>query len=127
MTPTRLTGLDSAANDDGHGQVVRTGSVGHFGNGFLDGVHVFDRDFVGERGSLAVAGVLEFAVDQVRADAFDLGNDVALAGERDGDDQNDAGAADDDAEHGQHGAHFIGTQRLQGEAPGFTPKQRRTP
>src|ERR1700683_5090293 len=41
-----------------------------------------------------------FGVDEVCTNGFDLGNDVALTREGNGDDENDAGAADDHAKHG---------------------------
>jgi hypothetical protein len=50
----------------------------------------------------------QFAINQVRAHSFDLLDDVTLPSQRHGHYQNDAGAADNDAEHRKDRPHFIG-------------------
>ena len=60
-------------------------------------------------------------IHEIGADAFNLSDDVAFSGERHRDDEHDAAAADDDAEHRQRGAELIRTQRLKSEIPGLVP------
>ena len=49
-------------------------------------------------------------IDEVRADAFDLRDNVILANQRNGHDQHDAGAADNYAQHRQCGLYLVGAQ-----------------
>ncbi len=51
--------------------------------------------------------------DHVRTDAFDLLEDVVLAGERNGDNQDDRRGADHHAEAGEKGTHRILPQGLE--------------
>src|SRR5580700_9164163 len=55
----------------------------------------------------------ELRVHEIRAYALDLRDDILAAGERDGEDQHDARAADDHAERGQESAELIGPERFE--------------
>src|ERR1700722_14328008 len=104
-----IDGTLFAGDDDGHRELARAGNLGDAGNVGFDGVHVVERDFVAERRAFA-AGIDEFDVNHVRADRFDLPDHVFLASERDGDDQDNRGATDDDAERCEDGTEFIGSK-----------------
>ncbi len=104
-----IDGALFAGSNNRHRKLARAGDFGDAGDLGLDGVHVVERNFVVEGRGFA-AGVDQLDVNHVGADGFDLADDVFLAGERDGDDEHDAGAADDDAERGQNRADFVGAE-----------------
>src|SRR6185369_3408647 len=108
----------AGSDDDGHGEFARAGNLLDTGDSGFDGVHVVDGELVAERLAFA-AGVDELDPDQVGADGFDLADDEFLCGEGDGDDENDGGAADDDAERGEDGAEFVGAQGVDGDGESF--------
>ncbi len=118
-----IDGTLDAADDHVHREIVGSRHLDHLGNAQLDGLDIGRGDLVGERGGLRSTGD-KLAVDEVGADAFNLRDDVLLARQRHGDHQNDAAAPDDYAEHGERGAKLIRAERLQSEAPRFTPEDR---
>ena len=63
----------------------------------------------------------ESGIHEIGADAFDLSDDVAFAGECHGDDENDTAATDNDAEHRQPSPEFIRPERLKREMKGLVP------
>src|SRR5579863_1478012 len=105
-------------SDHRHRKLARAGDFGHPRNLRLDGVHIIERQFVAERRRLA-AGVDELDVNHVGADRFNLADDVFLAGEGDGYDENDRGAADDDAERSQNRTQLIGAEGIDRDGKRF--------
>lgn len=61
-------------------------------------------------------------IDKIRSDAFNLSEDELAARERNGYDQYDAGAANDDAQHRQESAKFIGAQGVKSNDECLSPK-----
>src|SRR5271170_6021027 len=108
--------MSFAVDDHGHRTIVGSGGLHYLRDSGFNGFQVGGGDLIGEA---LEAGLYRyrFPEDQVGANALDLNDDVAFAGERYGDHQNDAGAADDYAEHRQHGAEFVGTEGLQRQPP----------
>src|SRR3954469_141808 len=97
-------------DDDRHRKISSAGDFDDFRDLLANGSYVGQGDLVGQRSRFTRAG--ELGVGDVRTNAFDLGDDVTLTGERHGDYEHDAAAADNDAQHGQHGLHLVGTKGL---------------
>src|SRR5580698_128372 len=108
-----------AASNNRHRKLTRAGDFGDAGDLGFDGIHVVERNFVVERSGFA-AGVDQLDVNHVGADRFDLADDIFLAGERDGDDEHDTSAADDDAERGENRADLVGAECVDSDREGFT-------
>ena len=80
---------------------------------------------IGKRQVFRAARINHLGQYQVRTHALDFGNNVAFAGKSNCDHQDDACAADNDAQHGEHGAHFVRAQGLQRKLYRFIPEGRR--
>src|SRR5213078_1710892 len=107
-------GHDAGGGDDVAGQFA------------ADGLDVGQFDVVGV-GDGAAAGIRVVGKDNVGADALDLFEDIVAAGEGDGDDEDDAGRADDHAESGQEGPDGVGAEGFDAEAEGLADKPQGTP
>jgi hypothetical protein len=106
---------------DSHRNIVGAGNVGDLRNPLLDGVEIANGDLVGEADVLRSVGLLEPGVNDIGADRLDLVADVTLSGERHGDHQHDARAADNNAEHGKRRAQLIGAQCFDRQVGSFAP------
>ena len=90
----------------------------HAGNFVLDGEGVFHRKRAGAAETGKNAAAVDAAgknLDDVLAEGGDARLDLGLRGFAEGDHGDDRADADDDAEHGQHGPHFIPAQGAEGD------------
>ena len=99
-------------DSDVHSKIVSSGGFGYLRNVLLCGFKIGGRDLIGKRQVLRAARINHLRQHQVRTHALDFRNNVAFARQRDCDHQNDACAPDDDAQHCEHGAHFVRAQSL---------------
>ena len=109
---------DAATDGDAVVELKHGGGGDDAGHGLDDGVHILAGHVVRRAGVIGAHGgaadVLHFHL--VGADIRDGVESVLLAGETDGDDQDDGGGADDHAEHGKQEADLGGAKAVDGQA-----------
>src|SRR6201998_4618 len=82
----------------------------------LDSLHVLDGEIIGAGVGDASSTAFILRIHPVRSDGLNLVQQVLLAGETNGGDQDQGGGADDHAERGQGKADLIAHEGLVGEA-----------
>ena len=109
---------DAGADGDGVVDLEHGRGGDDVGDGLADGGHVFAGHVVVADGVVRPGdgAADELHLDHAGADGADEAEGVLLAGETEGDDQDDGGRADDHAEHGEEEADLGGAEAVKGEA-----------